>query len=587
MKKGAAKTLRLAAMAAGLLFCGLAAGAQESPAAKKLAFYEAAISSGNPAAASAYLRDDEARSLAEADPGNAEKLLGEAEALKDLKDLLNMPWDDASANKLGQALSIRIDAGKPLSLVGVGPEPEKLLVWLNKYAPAYPADKLSAVDKAIRKWDVVFGTVAFMEMKWSNPGPSVRVYRNKWAGMTIRERDAVVENLINNGSRDSWKYLKYDDAASAGSKNGFAIGIAVAQIKNSGALSQSQMAQLDGKSLGDQIYLLGNMFDNSDIRVSPDLKAKINAARSSLPQEVLPSQQRRLLGGMLNTAVARELSGTRAGDRALAAFPGGLRINVAPVAGAYSKYDPGTGAITLDSETIQQYMRMKGYTADSLMRNQTQVAEIAKYMSPAVVYEAAHKMQADWAAQRGLYTPRVQEGEIEAMSLEGLYSNEKLAKDPAFGDIMAGSRDFSSYASKQVEIATEYKRDRSKNFAVTVRQRYTPGMPSQESASAEVLAAVTAELSRRSSMPASDRASLDSTGLTTQDAMAMSPAELAGSVQDMQTRALVKIQSDLSRQGVYRGQYNNFLNQNSVDMKALESGKVAASAGAVPPPMPV
>lgn len=586
MKTSAAKTLRLAAIAASLLFCGLAAGAQESPAARKLAFYEAAISSGDPAAASAYLRDDAARSLAEADPGNAEKLLGEAEALRDLKNLMNMPWDDASANKLSQALSIRIDVDKPLCRVGVGPEPEKLLAWLGKYAPSYPAAKLSAADKAIRKWDVVFGTVTFMEMKWSDPGPRVRVYRDKWAAMTIRERNAVLENLINNGSSDSWKYLKYDDAASAGSRKNFAVGIAVAQIRNSGALSQSQMAQLDGKSLSDQIYLLGNMFDNSNIRVSPDLKAKINAARSSLPQEVLPAQQRQLLGGMLNTAVARELSGTKAGDRALAAFPGGLRINVAPVAGAYSGYDPGTGAITLDSETIQQYMRMKGYTADSLMRNQAQVAEIAKYMSPAVVYEAAHKMQADWASQRGLYGPRVQENEIEAMSLEGLYNNEKLARDPEFGNIMDGSRDFSSYASKQVEIATEYKRDRSKDFAVTVRQRYTSGMPSQGSASAEVLSAVTDELARRSSMPAADRASLDSTGLTTQDALAMSPAELAGSVQEMQTSALLKIQSDLSRPEVYRDRYNSSLKQDSDDMKALESGKTTASAAAVPP-MPV
>ena len=102
--------------------------------------------------------------------------------------------------------------------------------------------------------------------------------------------------------------------------------------------------------------MLGNFFDGSDVKVDPVLKAKINSARGSLPQEVLPAQQRELLGSMLNTSVAKELAGTQAGDRALAAFPGGLKIKVAPLSGGYSSYDAASGSVLLDSETIQQYI---------------------------------------------------------------------------------------------------------------------------------------------------------------------------------------------------------------------------------------
>jgi hypothetical protein len=131
--------------------------------------------------------------------------------------------------------------------------------------------------------------------------------------------------------------------------------------------------------------------------------------------------------------------------------------------------------VVLDSETIQQYMRIKGYTASSVMGNQEQLSEIAKYMSPAVVYEAAHKSQADWAASRGVYMPRTQENEIEAMALEGLFTTEKMRKDPEFGRIMTSSRDFSTYASKRLDVGTEFEMNGSKKFANTVRQRYYAG----------------------------------------------------------------------------------------------------------------
>ena len=368
------------------------------------------------------------------------------------------------------------------------------------------------------------------------------------------------------------KFLIYNDERLAAAKSDVAVDVAVRAVINSGALTPAQLAQLSGKTFTEQAYLLGNFFDGSDVKVDPVLKAKINSARGSLPQEVLPAQQRDLLGSMLNTAVARELAGTQAGDRALAAFPGGLKIKVAPLSGGYSSYDPASGAVILDSETIQQYMRMKGYTANSLMGSPAQVAEIAKYMSPAVVYESAHKMQADWAAKQGVYKPHMQEDEIEAMSLEGLYTTEKMRKDAEFDRILTSSRDFSSYAFKTLEVGTEFKTGRSKRFATTVRQRYFSGLPSLDAAASQVLGAVTEELDRRSALTPSEKASIDSTGLNQEEALEMSPAELAGSVGEIQTAVLAKIQSDLSRLGVYKKRYNAAEMENSKALKSLEAG---------------
>ncbi len=581
MTSGTARILRLAALAAGLLICGLDARA-EMTAPERLEAYSIAISSGDPVAGAAFLKDGEARELAEAEPQKAAALLGKAEALKDLKALLAMSWDEQKVNKLNQALSIRIDVDRPLPKMGIGPQPEKLLTWIEKYQPDYTAADKTLVKKAIRQWEVVFGTMTdTRSLSWGQAkmrdGKAVTVTKAAWEAMVIRERNSVIEKMI----QADPKFLVYNDERLAAAKNDVAVNVAVQSVINSDALTPAQKSQLQGKSFSEQAYLLGNMFDNSNINVDPATKAKINAARGSLPQEVLPAQQRELLGSMLNTAVAKELAGTKAGDRALAASPNGLKIKIQPLSGGYSGYDPASGSILLDSETIQQYMRMKGYTASSLMSSPAQVQEIAKYMSSAVVYESAHKSQADWASQKGIYKPHTQEDEVEAMSLEGLYTTEKMRKDADYSRILTSSRDNSSYALKALETGTEFELSGSKKFADTVRQRYFSGLPSLDSAASQVLGAVTEELDRRAEMSSSEKASIDSTGLNLAEALEMSPAELAGSTGEIQTSVLAKIQGDLSRLGVYKSHYGASDRAGRKDLKSLETG--AAPKSAVPP----
>lgn len=562
-----AKALCLAAFAAALALCSVPARALEGEPAARLAAYETGVSTGDPSAAAALLRDGEAKGLLEA-RGDGAAVIARAEALKDLKDLLAMPLDEARVNQLNAALAIRLDVDKPLSRLGVGPEPEKLLGWIGRFAPTYPETKKALVKKAIRQWEVVFGTMTDTRaMSWDQAdlgsGRGVTVTKAAWEAMVVRERNAVIEKIM---ARDP-NFLIYNDQRLASAKQNAALNVDVRALIAS--LPPAQQSQLSGKSFGDQLYLLGNMFDKSEITANPDLKARISAARSSLPQEVLQTQHRQVLGTMLNTAVATELRGTQAGDRALAAFPGGLRITVAPVDSGYSRYDAATGTIVLDSETIQQYMRMKGYTSSSVMGNPAQLAEIAKYMSPAVVYESAHKSQADWAKAQGVYLPRTQENEIEAMSLEGLFTTEKLGKDAEYSRIMTSSRDFSTYATKRLDIGTEFSSSGSKKFATTVRQRYFSGLPSLDAAASQVLTAVSDELGRRSSMPAGQRAQLDASGLNLDDALEMSPEELTNSVGELRTPVLAKIQGDLSRLGVYRSHFNASDRQNSAALKGL------------------
>ncbi|HAT71999.1 MAG TPA: hypothetical protein DCS63_04210 [Elusimicrobia bacterium] len=571
--------LRLAVLTAGLLLGGAGASAQN--AAERLAAYEYSISGGDPAAAAAFLGDHEARDLA-AGEQKAPALASKAEALKDLKDLLAMPWDPTKANNLSQALSIRIDADKPLARVGIGPEPEKLLAWLEKYQPAYPRSKKEAVKKAIRQWDIVFGTMTELRaMNWDQAtlrsGRGVTVTKTAWAAMVIGERNAVISQLM----KQDPAFMVYDDALISSARDQAALQRSVNRIKASGTLSQARLAQLSGKPLADQAYLLGNFFDGG--AAGNDDVDRIHAARDSLPKEVLPARERELLAGMVGTAVAKELAGTRAGDKVLAFYAkeNKLKIEIRPCDGKYSRYDPGAKTIILDSETIQQYMRLNGYTAGSVMRSRRQVEEIVKYVSPAVVYESAHQMQDAWAKSGGVYKPRVQEDEIEAMALEGLYTSEKLRGDAAFREIMEPARKFSSYAAKRVEVATEYGGLGAKRFAATVRQRYFSGLPSLDAAAAQVLGAVSEELARRSGLAADERAGGDAAFLGLAEALEMTPEELAGSAGEIRGDVLAKIERDLSGLGLYKSRYSA---ADRECRKALKTLKIGPAGGTAAPP---
>jgi hypothetical protein len=575
------------AAAAGLLLCALWIPGRcqtdnpqngLTPTQKnRLAIYETSLAGGDPAAADDFLKDKLLiAGLAEIDPQKEAALKARAEALKDLKELLAMPWDTAKMNSLNQALTIRIDLGTPLSGAGVGPEPEKLLFWLAKYQPQYPADKTRVLKQAIRQWEVIFGTMTDTTNLWwgqAKRARGVNATKAEWRTWTLRERNTVMARIIAGNPM----FIDYSDTALTAMKKSISLEDVMNKAVDSGALSQEQLLRLSGRDLADQLYLLGSFFDGSNVAVNPGLKAAINAARDSMPKEVLPAQQRALLGTMLNTAVSKELAGTQAGAKALAFYAkdSELKIAVQPCDGSYSRYDAASGTIILDSETIQQYMRIKGYTADSLMKNKEQLRETAVYVSPLVVYEAVHEMRAAWAYKRDVYNPRVQEGEIEAMSLEGLYTSEKIKNDPAFRKIFNDLRAFSDYAAKRVEIAAEFRASGSKKFATTVRQRYFSGLPSLDAAAAQILGSVTAELDHRAAMTPAARIAFDSSAASLGEALEMTPEELSGSAGEICTPALEKLRKDLADLATYKDSYKASDSETRAALNNIKTGSTA------------
>jgi len=214
---------------------------------------------------------------------------------------------------------------------------------------------------------------------------------------------------------------------------------------------------------------------------------------------------------------------------------------------------------------------MKGYTVNSVLTNKTQLSEVAKYMSPMVVYEASHRSQNAWAAKAGIYKAHTQEDEIDAMASEALYMNEKTRSDASFSKLFEEARDYSHYADKRVNNARNYAQG-GKIFSDGVRMTYAD-LPSLGSASANTLTAVNRELERRAAMSAGDREGMF-TDITYSDLRDMTPTEISGAVGEIEEGALVRLRADLSNTGSYRLYYKTSLAKTRSDYQSLSASTI-------------
>lgn len=570
------------------LFC-LAAPALAEDLTKEeaaaLSKYETSISSADPVSAKKLLEDGALTDkLKLNEPERAAALIARAQAVTDLEEVLDRTWRADDDMELSRALSLRIDFRKPLTQVGIGPTPEPLLDWMTKYKK-YSDAKTDTVKNAIRKFETVFGT-------------STVAGKVQWDALSIRERNSMLSekasltltDLIDKSTRTdkafqdqvrNTKILKYLDGAGQARLERYLNQMAVvesAKVK----LDTTKANQIKGKPIEQQMYLLGSMFDNSKNSGAASIERKIDSGRQSKPGETLSFQNNQLLSGMLRTSLQNEVKGTVAGDKVMKFYNSGAKLDVSieSCQGCYAKYDPSSGKIILDSEMVQQYMRVNNINAETLLKDKAQLTALTKYVSPMFVHEATHQMQHDWAAKARIYKPYTQEDEIESSSMEALYTTEKMKKDKKFNALFQRMETNTNYAQKRMETMNRFNEGGAK-FDKTVRQVYYYSTPSFDAASSQILSAISAELQRRAALSAADRTKLDTGAQGLNDAMGMTVQELTGSVGDIKTDALRKIQDDLLHKAVYTGHYESASDWTGSMLGTVRTSS-AAKIGSVP-----
>lgn len=598
MKRIALLALCLAPALAG----GAAAQELAQRDAARVAFWEEGLRKADPAIGRAVKADRELlEKLARLDPDRAADIKAKAEALLDLEEQLEKDWGADKARNLSGALAVRLTRNGALSKMGLAPVPEKTLEWAAKYK-TYNAEKTALIAKAVKNWDAVFGGLSFtpalkpngaggsyqtgwivktssgalfMEMSGSDLiySPSVPDMKTAWERLILKDRNSFLnakanallnKYFIDNSTRTdagaqaravNFAGFEYLDAAGKGRLDRYVSQMKAAEEVKA-RLSASQMATLNTKTVEEQMLELGRMFDKKEATAGKVAERSLDANRPSRPDENLSAQNNALITGMLRSSLVGEVRGTAPGDKIAAFYAGGNKLNLAieTCQGCHAKYEPSSGRIVIDSELVQQYLRANNMTADQLVKSKEGMAGLTKYVSPIFVHEATHQMQHAWADKADIYKPYSQEDEIEALSMEGLYTSQKRKADGRYRSMFQTMAKSSPYASQRVEVSKKFEGNQ-KEFGDFARQQYYYGVPSFAASSSTVLAAVSAELERRRALPAADLAEVNEFGKSFDEIRKMAPQEIADSVTDIKTSALARLQGDLLNSGVYTDHY--------------------------------
>jgi len=590
----------LTALAASAV-CGLSAQELTKEETYRLKNYETRITSADPEASNGFLKDSTLLDkLLISDPGKAVGLKSKAGAVAEYEKLLDKNWTASQERNLSEAMSSRLLDQSPLSKVGLAPKPEKTLDWAARYKN-YPPGKTALLERSLRKWESVFNGCSFIlssgrsENLWYVKDSAGRAFmkitkddaifkdteagmKSLWETMTLKERNnylnfkagGLLDDLIDKSISDNSvraadspivgdnPLLNYLDGPGNGRLQKYIAKMNAVELAKA-RLNPAQLAKLDGQPIEQQLYLLGNAFDKSEIKGPVTLERKIDILRQSKPGETLSPQNNALLAKMLGSSMLAEVKGTVAGDKVAKFYASGAKLDVAieSCQGCYAKYEPSSGRIIFDSELIQQYLRANNTSSDKMVGSKEQLAGLGKYLSPMLAHEGTHQMQHAWADKAGVYKPYVQEDEEEANSMEALYTMEKLKKDPKFKSMLIKMRNSSSsYAGKRLELERTFKKN-TDEFGDKVSQVYYPGLPSFGAASSQTLSAISGELGRRSALAAAEQAEIEKTGTNLEEARAMTTQELSGYVGEIRTSALKKIQDDLLHKSIYEDHYRN------------------------------
>lgn len=552
---------------------------------QKLDEYAIAIATeANPQKALEFLRDSALQQDAmDIDENLTIKLVAYSQAIVDLDEYVSRDFKPEDHNAINSELTVRMDYDKPLCEVGICPQPENMILWVKKYKK-FPSDKIAIFEKAIRKWEVLFGTATQKAVKWDQAGNQI-VTRDSWNLLTLKKRNEIIAKLPFSGRREDRQYLQYNPSLSASlNERDMVFDAALQVINSSGVLTQSQLNSLSGKSFDEQLALLGKYFDGSQVAAHPELKPlvdKIHAYRHSSSAEIMSAEQRKMLSEMLKTSLMSEVKGTKAGDRIQKFYKGSQPpISVEYCDNCYSKYEGGK--IIIDASLIEQYMRVRGYKANDLFKNKAAVDDITKFVSPAFVTAASYHMTDNYFSSRGIYNPPVQEKGTLAYSMQGLYTSEKFSKDGKFKDIFE-EMSSTNYGSRVITVQSRFSSEGSKHFMNSISQLYFSDLPSAESARSQILLAVNKEIARREALDEKGKAEAERLAtLPADEAYSMTSEEFIDSVSEMSLELLAKVRSDMMSVSNPDAYYRNAMRNLKRDASSLNNTPVAENKVPIP-----
>ncbi|MBI5209709.1 MAG: hypothetical protein HY927_07055 [Elusimicrobia bacterium] len=450
-----------AAVAAPAAFLAPPAALAESA----LQYRQAILQDLDPSSADRLLKSDADRAAVRAAlPADSTAIFRQAAELKDLMDMLGAHSDAAT---LRRALTARPAPSELFT------QPAKLLGWTQRHAGA----SYDLVRAVVWDWDKLTREQA----AWLSP----QVTRQAWEAMTLPKRhehmrrwgQAIHERLMKAAPKTQAEVdrMRQEYAAVRGAiSHDEAVDISRRLTMASRSITalgdvQSRLSKLQDPALKTMLDQARNARDmETTLSTLSKIYDRMGVANGSLkavaPAEAgqtLDAGSRSTLAKALGPALMRQVRGTTAGDD-LAEFykTHELKIAVAPRK-AIATYDDGTRTITFSEELILELVKGEGLTVSQFLSRGDAFGRAAALLAPVFTHEATHQMQSEWARAQKISDQSGQHRELEAMMVEALFTNEKMAVDPGFKAVTEGAADRSLLAAESLSLAESLRKNRT------------------------------------------------------------------------------------------------------------------------------
>ncbi len=498
------------------------------------------------------------------------KLMSYAGEIIELDRVVSRNYNEKDLNSLSKILEVMLDKSRMICNLEICIPPERLIVWMS--SNSYSQANISNVEIAIRKWERIFPDEYPITVRWAQAG-KVSFSSTTWLEMSVKERNAVIENIVKNdlaSGNENTPLLAFSQKRNDLFRNTQevlkAVDNVMTKMLENKVIDTTKFNEIKSKPLHEQMYLLSMLFDRGGLRSNPEVAgdiAVINANRTSFTNEVLDQNKRDTFSSYISNNAKAEISSSQTGKKLVEAVYGKNKrpvIVVEYIDGVESKNE--NGKIVIDAKIIEQYLRVKGYTSEDLVRNERVKKEVLTYISPIIVREMANINTSN--KLRGSYAPQTREQYASALLFQAKYTEERFKED-SFKGIFSSMEPVSDYARKVSIVRRDYKKsDNENDFIQTASLRYYPNLPSSSSSRSEILIAVTKELERREKLNTEERKNLDKYAIfSKKDVASLTPYEITNYIKDIKTEALIKLRDELLSDNNYDRKLKSIINSIS------------------------
>ncbi|MEW6013006.1 MAG: clostripain-related cysteine peptidase [Elusimicrobiota bacterium] len=485
------------------------------------------------------------------DSAKTAKLLSYANEIIELDKIISRNYEPKDLNSLSKTLEANLDKSRLICELGICIPPERLTEWMAKTSKYQPIN-VSNAELAIRKWDKIF-TDPVQFTQWAQVG-FVQFSSTSWSNMSIKERNAALDRIIKDeiksGTTQS-ALISLSDTRSLQTQKHEELSLAVDKVGQRmidlKVLNAEELNAIKTKPLSEQMYILSNLFDRGGIRtdsqVAPYVNA-INANRSSFTNEVLDQSKRTVISAYVSSNAKAEVSKSQTGKALYSEVYGNKKpsISFEYLEGVESKNQ--NGKIIIDAGLVEQFLRIKGYSSEDLIKNDKAKSELLSYVSPIIVREMA---SIGISSKLGSgYSSQTREQYAASLLYQAKFTKER-SSDESFKSLFDGFSGLNDYADKVMVVMRNYeKADNADDFVQSAGIKYYPNMPSAKTAKSEILLAVTKELERRELLDKKEKENVDKYAIFgLSDIYRLSPYEITNYVKDIKTEALIKLKTDL------------------------------------------